>query len=788
MKEKLFKAKHMFVLIVILLSFLFIFNASALNVFALDKDNQLSALALLTATSEPESDEPWNEEGVIAVNEGGILVYPYNTYIVLWVGWEGDNLQPLMDAIIYTAYLDGVYLPSSGGYYTPIYEWGDWYSFDYYYDLGILSPGTYSSGIYSSDVFCEDEDCYGPFDWPVTIIIEEATPTPTPTYTPTPTPTHTPTPTLTPTSTLTPTPTPTHTSTLTNTPTSTSTSTPEFTDTVTVASSETKVSVTESAPDAISYPNLEGEWVFSGVLNTNIEDEDINKYNGWRLQVVQDGNHFYEPKEGEKIFFGYIDGKSIQFTINGDDSPDACGDYSEFNGTIEEDELLQPSIRITGILTGHDCGYDSVWDGEFEIIISSHPPTPTTEGFFVLQDESLIKINPPKFVNDEYFNVTYRAAGPLTPKFTTKIPTPLDISLAPEVIGTNLFLVALLMIPLAYANELLGRMMNENKANSNKKAPKRPGRWFNSTISLNPKGGVVAKDKIKILVIILIYGLIFSLLDETWTPFSKEGMLVFLSMAVVFGIVGVLDDYIQWRRLKKWNLSIDLNVKSRNFLVAIISVVISRFLFLVPGVLFGAPELLQIDDEDISEKREKQLNKISMITLAVIGLVSWVLTIFTRKLFESSVVTNGTGSAILLGIEAMLLVVFAVIVENYFIYMLGLPGSFGHMLKKSNPIIWFFGLMSISFLFIHTLINPQGDLITAIQKGNVLMLVGVVVLFVTVVLSIYAYRWARNRPERNILLTIGIIVFALFCLFCIVTLALGWAYGDQILIWVQSWQ
>ena len=134
------------------MSFVFIFNVATPDVFALDNNNQVAALAFLTATP---TVEPWNEEGVILVSEGETYTYSSQTNIKLLVSWSAEGsisvLQSLMDELTYTAFLDGVYLPGSGGYYTDIFEWGDKNRFDYYYELGTLSPGTYNAGVFTDD-------------------------------------------------------------------------------------------------------------------------------------------------------------------------------------------------------------------------------------------------------------------------------------------------------------------------------------------------------------------------------------------------------------------------------------------------------------------------------------------------------------------------------------------------------------------------------------------------------------------------------------------------------------
>jgi hypothetical protein len=57
----------------------------------------------------------------------------------------------------------------------------------------------------------------------------------------------------------------------------------------------------------------------------------------------------------------------------------------------------------------------------------------------------------------------FRAPGPLASELTTYIPTPLDVTVDPGVIGTNLLFAALAMIAFTSASGLLTRLLGENQ-------------------------------------------------------------------------------------------------------------------------------------------------------------------------------------------------------------------------------------------------------------------------------------------------------------------------------------
>ena len=343
----------------------------------------------------------------------------------------------------------------------------------------------------------------------------------------------------------------------------------------------------------------------------------------------------------------------------------------------------------------------------------------------------------------------YRESGPLIPKITTYIPTPLDVSTQPSVIGTNLFLAALLMLPFAVATEVFTRTLAEHEGNLRKKF--HPVEWISrlqkrlGEISGTKFGKRPAlRDTLKLIGVIVFYGLVFSLLDRTWKPFSLQGLILFLSMTIAYGVVGIADDIIQWRTIQKWGLRADLIVRPTNFLLAMASTTTSRLLYMVPGLMFGTPEALQTEEGQFDEPKRYNLLKISAKTFIFIGLGVWLPTIVTALLQRLPLSENTIN--LIGGLEGFLLVIFAVSLENLFVQMLGFPGGFGQALKHRNKLLWGAALTAVTFLFYHTLINPRGELAEALETGNVRLFLSMAASFVVVAFGLWVYfKWQARR-------------------------------------------
>jgi len=348
----------------------------------------------------------------------------------------------------------------------------------------------------------------------------------------------------------------------------------------------------------------------------------------------------------------------------------------------------------------------------------------------------------------------FREAGPWVPEITTYIPTPLDISTEPAVVGTNLMLAALMMLPFAVAAEYFTGTLSEHEATLRRIF--RPVAWIGGRQRrLGKLAGtrlgyrLALIDIIKLLGVMFFYGLVFSLLDPTWHPLSLKGVILFVSMIVAYGLVGIASDVLKWRAIRRWGLPADLSVRPTSIVLAVASTATTRLLSLVPGLMFGTPEALQADESSFDARQRNSLLKISAFTFAVMGLGVWMPTAVTAALQRQSL--PEVLSRLLGGMEGFLLVVFAVTLENLFVEMVGLPSSLGQALKRRNRGLWLFVLVGVTFLFYHTLINPRGDLAQALQESNVILFLSAVGVFVVITFGMWLYfAWQFRRGAARL--------------------------------------
>lgn len=334
----------------------------------------------------------------------------------------------------------------------------------------------------------------------------------------------------------------------------------------------------------------------------------------------------------------------------------------------------------------------------------------------ILDDRLAQVVRPPAAVAEPF-----RETDTLVPKLTTHIPTPLDISTDPAVVGTNLMLAAIIMILLTIAIELANRTLEENEALLQRIF--RPlsglGRFFGGIRrafrNLGP--GSIVLSLLALIFLILVYGLTFSLLEPGWSLLTITGFWLFLCLTIGGGIVGLADDVIQWATARRWGAPTTIRLRPVNLLLAFASTGVSRLFGVVPGFMFGSPQALDIDPEKLEKRRQTRLLWTGAATALVIGLGLWVLTILTNLLLRVDL--PEILMTVIGGVESMFLSIFALAVQNAFVQMLDLPDTYGRALKRLNRWIWLLLFLVITFIFYHTLINPKGNLKAAWGSVNV---------------------------------------------------------------------
>jgi hypothetical protein len=351
---------------------------------------------------------------------------------------------------------------------------------------------------------------------------------------------------------------------------------------------------------------------------------------------------------------------------------------------------------------------------------------------------------------------SYRAADAWVPELTTYIPTPLDISVDPDVVGANLGLAVLATILLTVVQELVNRTFEEHEDDILHilRRWRIFDRWTREAAPPAGRSGFV--NAVLFLLIALVYGLIFSLLDRNWDPFSVAGLYLFACLAIASGLAGLAGDMAALRAARRMGVPANMSVRPGNLLLAIVTAGVSRVLALVPGVWLGAPDAFDVDTEALGQQRALRLLLAGLRGLVVVAAAAWLLTIVTTlgssalSVLSRAVSAAATLAAGLAALQSLLLLAFASVMQNIFLEMTGLPDTVGGALRRSNRALWMLGLLVSVFVYYHTLLNPQGDVAAALQSTSVRVFMLTVAGFTLLAVAIYLYFRFYYRPESEV--------------------------------------
>lgn len=344
----------------------------------------------------------------------------------------------------------------------------------------------------------------------------------------------------------------------------------------------------------------------------------------------------------------------------------------------------------------------------------------------------------------------FRPPGLLEPELTTRLPTPTDISTDPAVIGTNLLLAGLVMLAFVAADLVLDTTLAQNEARLRRALL--PARWF-GRMQQRLDGSLAAGLRrgrgphwVRLVGIVGIYGLVFSFLEPGWHPFSVTGLYLFVTMAVSCGVIGQLSGMLKYTVARRYGLPAEIGLRPANLLTAAASLGLSRAFSLYPGLMMGRPVAYRVDEDRIDPARRARLLEAGAYALAGLAAGAWLLTIPTSLWLRTSL--PAWLSATVGGVQALLLVMFAVGLQNLFREMLALPRAVGRHLSRRRRLLWICALVAVTFVFWHTLVNPDGTLAAALRSGQVRFFLSVAGGFVLFTAVVWAYgRHLARRPE-----------------------------------------
>lgn len=322
-----------------------------------------------------------------------------------------------------------------------------------------------------------------------------------------------------------------------------------------------------------------------------------------------------------------------------------------------------------------------------------------------------------------------------SPFFKNHIHDPsILVSASPATLVTN-FALALL---LALAMGFFGNLLNDTLESNEERVAQMLGpfnRWVRRArdtthqieTNLNARRLHWFTTTAKIAGLLILLGVIYAFVDPAFDPTRPDALLAIAALTLSVGVIGLADDLAQYVFLRRHGESPALRVHAGNAVLALLSALGSRVFQITPGILLGSPAGI----EDVRESRlDTYLHFIAMGSVAVVALAAWFFALLaSANLF----------------LVTILLLIFAVGVQSLFFEMLPLSQLHGKSIFQFNRLLWLALLAVVGWLFITTMLNPDGEFLGSFNQPDMVTVSVLVALFCLFSTAVWIYFNATNN-------------------------------------------
>lgn len=203
-------------------------------------------------------------------------------------------------------------------------------------------------------------------------------------------------------------------------------------------------------------------------------------------------------------------------------------------------------------------------------------------------------------------------------------------------------------------------------------------------------GGGLLVNLLKFLLVLVLFGVIYSALDPTFSIGAPDWVWLVIATALSVGLISVGDDFAQMIYDRRRGGSTTVDVQGGNFIVAGLTTIASRFFGWAPGLIFGSGG--GITGETKAEPF--RLTAIGFTTMAVLALGAWLL----RGLVPA-------GAGVNQWLATLLILIFGVGVQTMFFEMFPIGANYGDGFMRRSRVLWFVIFVAVIFMFASTQLN-----------------------------------------------------------------------------------
>ncbi len=339
------------------------------------------------------------------------------------------------------------------------------------------------------------------------------------------------------------------------------------------------------------------------------------------------------------------------------------------------------------------------------------------------------------------------------PNFLTQeIPSPSAISTNVKVVATNFTLSLLALCVILVATTVFNSTLEENAIeigvvmNRLTGPTTRVGKvlgWIDLDDEDDDRPGWLA-SLLKPLGIVAITALIYTALEPDF-GFNNETLT--LTVALMAGIAMSTFLYeggqVFWSS-KRYRTPAAMRVYPMAIVIAVVSVLMTKFVSLHPGVIFGFVTAATIFPRGAMSPKEKGM----IVLVPLVGLLATSIIAFLliEPLRAYSVEHPGVWNALP---ETVAIALFVGGAQSALLILIPVTFNDGEKIWEWNKLVWFAIALPASFLFFHVMINSGGDYGDIVDNGKALTLLITAFTFLGVAGLTWLYFRIRFGPGEN---------------------------------------
>lgn len=339
-------------------------------------------------------------------------------------------------------------------------------------------------------------------------------------------------------------------------------------------------------------------------------------------------------------------------------------------------------------------------------------------------------------------------SGSFRPAFSLSARDAGDIAGRPEVLITNAVLALLLLLLVLFDATIINSTVKENHEFFEPWIAKVAGpieAVYQRTGALvqAATGNWDPSRLAKYGGLLTLTSVIYAALDADF-GFNQTTFVLLLSLIVGIGIMTVTFDGAQvWVARRRFGVPAGIMFFPFAIVLAVVSVIISRLFDVHPGIIYGfVAAAVLTSKEGVTPRVEGHMVFIPMLVLLGISLLSWLALSPIRVWAED-------GSFLGAVFEAVAVAMFVGGIQGVLFNLIPIEFMDGQKVWQWSKAAWFAIAAPVTFIFVHVLMNPNGDFDTPIEEtglGALLVLCSVIWVLTA---SVWYYFRRRNGRVAN---------------------------------------